>query len=247
MSGSAIVYGQRHDLLAKFGFMGASEDIPVSRPSPQKYMLSSVVNVQENVIFNIETASSSLTVWPKNDFPRFRVVHIFEEEIFWVSWRGIVAKLSRNISELGAVIVDFVQHVKRWSVTSVVDDRHKYEGFLSGWKNARLSQHAIWGKYQIGSLGDRRCCATDPILFDHLPKLAGINISELNADNEQKCVQDYLRPINAMPPFSFWRVVVGLAIAIVGFCIALRSNPGRSAFLGMFCIVTGAILALWSI
>jgi|HubBroStandDraft_6_1064221.scaffolds.fasta_scaffold09540_8 hypothetical protein len=89
--------------------------------------------------------------------------------------------------------------------------------------------------------------AAYPIRFDHLIELPCIDARKLYSDKEQECVQDYLRPVNAMPPFRLRLMVVGVCIAIIGFCVSLRGAPSWTATFGVFCVALGAILALWSV
>jgi hypothetical protein len=88
------------------------------------------------------------------------------------------------------------------------------------------------------------------VRFDHLGKLPGIDVGKSYSNDEKQQIQNYLRPINAVPPFRFWLVVIGILIALLGFGVCLRSGgPGSAlaAFFGVLCVLVGAILALWSI
>ncbi len=146
--------------------------------------------------------------------------------------------------------------IERWQWAKVLDGNIDCHGYAVGCRNWARMEGALG---VLGRIGNSYPTNSDEWstsssrnfrLLDHLSKLALVDVSEFYSHEEQKGVQDYLRPVNTVPPFGSWPILAGMMVALCGFCILLRHDgpaSGWLAILGVACVAAGVVVALWDI
>ncbi len=227
--------------------MPTAENVIVLNPTPQIYVSRALIYSIQNLIWNPYYAKAGVGVRSENPASTFHIT-------VWKGSFGVnpvtVIEARRQVGVIRGVDVDVAMKVERGGIPAILNMWNDGPSFLSGLGVFSASWSDVVSERYERTLTNNHGRATNPVGFNHLCELTIIDESKLYSDNKQKQVQDYLGPINPVPPFQIWSLVAGLSVALVGFLTLLRNggpSSGLAAILRVLCVAVGAILVLWSV